>query len=226
MTYEELLRVLNEKSEKAFADFQRKLVFTKSEILGVRTPVLREIAKSLCESDEIFSFPDDVYEVTFIKLAVASRLPYEKLLPRLDDLVKSIDNWATCDTFRPTCLKKRKEEFLPQIEKYFSWRTEFSERYALVTLLAYYVEEKYLPLIREYLERANVELYYVRMAAAWLTAEVLIKYYPSGVEILKEEILPPKAHNKAIQKARESRRLTNEQKACLETLKRKNKVNE
>lgn len=221
MTYEALLRLLSDKSETDFASFQKRLIFTKSEILGVRTPVLREIAKSMDENEEIFSFPDEVYEVTFLKLAVASRLPFEGLLPKLDGLVQSIDNWATCDTFRPTCLKKHKEEFLPHIEKYFSWQTEFSERYALVTLLAYYMEEKYLPVLYQYLKRANTEFYYVHMAAAWLTAEILIKHYEAGVEILQEEILSPKTHDKAIQKAKESYRITNEQKAYLETLKRK-----
>ena len=97
MTYAELLGILKDRSEEKFRLFQKKLIFTKAEILGVRTPVLRKIAKSVQE--EVFAFPDEYYEVTFIKLAVAARLPYEKLIERLDGLVLSIDNWATCDTF-------------------------------------------------------------------------------------------------------------------------------
>ena len=105
------------------------------------------------------------------------------------------------------------------MEEFFAQGWEFYQRCVLTTLLGYYTEEKYLPLISEYLKRADTDLYYVHMAAAWLTAEVLVKHYEQGLEILKGGSLPPKTHNKAIQKAKESFRITEEQKGYLESLK-------
>ena len=82
-----------------------------------------------------------------------------------------------------------------------------------------YIEEKYIPVIEEYLKRSDTEKYYVHMAAAWLAAEVLVKNYEAGLKILNAGILSAKTHNKAIQKAKESYRITKEQKGYLESLK-------
>ncbi len=219
MTYSELLEILKERSEDEFRLFQKKLIFTKSEILGVRTPTLRKIAKGLKGNDDLFSFPDEYYEVTFLKLAVAAQLPFDKLTERLDSLVAAIDNWATCDTFKPVCVQKNKERFFPYIERYFCRGEEFFQRFALVSLLNFYVEEKYLSVIERYLSKADTDKYYVYMAAAWLTAEVLVKYYNQGLAILQSGILDKKTHNKAIRKAVESYRIDEEKKEYLKTLK-------
>ena len=90
---------------------------------------------------------------------------------------------------------------------------------AAASLLAEYIEGKYLPLIKSYMRRASTQYYYVHMAVAWLVAEILIKQYDEGVNLLKEKILPLKTHNKAIQKAIESYRITKEQKEYLRSLK-------
>lgn len=220
MTYSEFLDELSALAEPEFAAFQRKLIPTSQQILGVRTPDMRKLAKRFKGSaDELFAFPDTYYETTFIKLSVVSLLPYEAFCGYVERCVPLIDNWATCDCFKPACLKKHRGEFLPVLERIFSHGGEFYQRYVLVTLLGYYVEEKYLPTIKEYLRRADTDRYYVHMAAAWLSAEVLTKYYDFGVALLKSGILQPKTHNKAIQKARESYRITDEQKGFLESLK-------
>lgn len=223
MTYAELLKTLNESAEADFAAFQHRLIFTKQTVLGVRTPKMRQIAK-LFQNDveNLLSFPNEFFEVTFIKLAAVAALPFEAFLRHVDECVNLIDNWGTCDCFKPKCIAKNKEAFLPYIEKYFSAdadQNEFPQRFALVTLLGFYVEDRYLPCIKDYLRRANAEKYYIHMAAAWLTAEILTKRFDEGVKILKEGILPIKTHNKAIQKAKESFRITTSQKEFLETLK-------
>ena len=190
---------------------------------------MRKLAKRLAkigETERLFEFPDEYYEVTFIKLTAVSLLPYESFLKYLPACVALIDNWALCDSFKANCIKTRKEEFLPTVEKIFSTGKEFYQRYALVTLLAYYCEEKYFPTIKEYLNGADTRLYYVKMAAAWLLAEVLIKDYPRGVQWLNEGIVKPETQHKAIQKARESFRLDEEKKSFLNSLKKKNKRKE
>lgn len=220
MTYSQCIDVLRAYKEEKFAEFQRKLIPTKQKILGVRTPTLRKIAKQYAEDfTTIFDFPDEYYEVTFIKLTMVSALPYEQFILHVDTCVSLLDNWATCDSFKAKCIKGHKEDFLPIIEKIFNNGSEFYQRYALVVLLTEYVEEKYLFILKEYLSKSNTTPYYVHMAAAWLTAEILVKLYDKGIEILQSGILDIKTHNKAIQKAVESYRLTTKQKEYLRSLK-------
>lgn len=222
--YFELLEELNKNKEENFADFQRKLIPTKQKILGVRTPTMRILAKSYQgEIEKLLSFPDEYYEVTFIKLIVVSSLPYERFVLYVENCVSLIDNWATCDCFKAKCIAKRKDEFLPVLERIYKLNNPFAQRYVLVTLLFSYVEDTYLPLIRKYIEQTPTDEYYLHMAVAWLTAEILVKRFEKGVEILQDKILPIKTHNKAIQKAIESYRLTHEQKEFLRSLKIKNK---
>ncbi len=220
MKYTELISLLQKTAETEFADFQRRLIFTSYEILGVRTPKLREIAKLFKEDIEsLLSFPNDYYEVVFIKLSAVALLPYGEFVKRVQTVVPFIDNWALCDSFRPKSLKKHTDDYLPTLLSFWEKEGEYEKRYALVTLLVYYMDEKYLWLIAKMLRRTDTACYYVHMAAAWLVAELLVKYYDFGVALLKEGFLEVKTHNKAIQKARESYRLSEEQKAYLNALK-------
>lgn len=220
MKYSQFLDELNTYAEKPFALFQQKLIFTKQTILGVRTPVLRALAKKYAAYiQEFLSFPDEYYEVTFIKLTMISRLPYHLFVEYLPTCVNWIDNWATCDSFRAKCIIKHKDEFLPVLQSIFEKGTEFTQRYVLVSLLAYYVNEPYLATVYEYLRAADCSKFYVHMACAWLTAEVVVKAFDFGIRILQDKLLPIRTHNKAIQKAVESYRLTQEQKERLRSLK-------
>lgn len=221
MKYSTLLEKLNSHKEKDFAEFQRRLISTPRLILGVRTPILRKIAKE-CQTDdvdELLAFPNDCYEIVFVKLAVVASLPYDEFVKRVPYCVSLMDNWALCDCFKAKCIKKHREDFLSVLEEVFLRGEEFDERYPLVALLYDYIEEEYLGVVEEYLKRADTSRYYVHMAAAWLTAEILVRYYDYGLAILKNGILDRKTHNKAIQKALESYRLTEAQKEYLRSLK-------
>ncbi len=220
MTYLEFLNILTSYKEETFADFQRRLIFTKYKILGVRTPILRKLAKEYKENlKDIFAFPNEYYEVVFIKLTLVSTLKYEAFLSYLDACVALMDNWALCDSFKAVCIKKRKEEFLLVLKEIFERGGEYEQRYPLVVLLSEYMEEKYLSTIEGFIRRADTKPYYVHMATAWLIAEILVKEYEFGVKLLKEKLTDEKTHNKAIQKAVESYRLTQEQKEFLRSLK-------
>lgn len=220
MKYSDLINELQDFAEVDFAKFQRRLIPTKQKIIGVRTPIMRRIAKKYAvEIDKLLCFPNEYYEVTFIKLTAVSLLPYEKFAEKVESCVSFIDNWAACDCFKAKCIQKNQDAFLPVIEKIFLKGGEFEQRYALVTLLSFYVEEKYLQCIESYILQADTKPYYVHMAVAWLTAEILVKYFDFGVQLLKKGILQRKTHNKSIQKAIESYRLTNEQKEFLRSLK-------
>lgn len=220
--YEELLQELNGLSDLDYAAFHSKLLHNPSiKVIGVRTPLLRSLAKSYAARiQELFALPNEYYEVTFLKLIAASNLPYERFVNIVDDCVALIDNWACCDCFKAACIKKHRQEFLPFIKAYLGVNKEFYQRFSLVTLLHFYVKEEYLNLIFDSVERADTSFYYVHMAAAWLIAEVLVKHYEKGVKYLKQGKLDIKTHNKAIAKACESYCLTDEQKKELKGLKR------
>ena len=227
-SYEEFLTELKTSQDLDYRQFHKKLLKNDNiNVLGVRTPIMRKIAKKYKNSvDELMTFPDEYYEVTFIKLSAVALLPYEKFIEYIDKCVPLIDNWATCDCFTPKCIEKHKEEFLPYIYTYLSKDKEFYQRFALTTLLHFYVEEKYFQTICDIMkdDGINYELYYVHMAAAWLIAEMLVKLYDETVEFLKSNLdgnfIDGKTHNKAIQKACESYRLSHDQKTYLKGLKK------
>lgn len=220
MRYLSFLDELRGLSEEDFAIFQRKLIFTKQTVLGIRTPVMRSIAKKYKgEIESIFAFPDEYYETTFIKLAIVASLPYSQFVAYLPRCVDLMDNWATCDMFKAKCIAKNREAFLPVLQLIFDKKTEFAERYVLVTLLGYYMDKEYYDTVLYYLRLADYSKYYVYMAAAWLLAELIVKDYEYGTALLQSEPLPTKTRNKAIQKALESYRLNKEQKERLRSLK-------
>ena len=219
MTYAEFLTKLRTFAEPKLSEFHARLIKTPQErVLGIRTPTLRKIAKTV-DVDEVLRFPDEYYDVTFIKLIAVSYLPYERILHYLPSVLPLIDNWALCDSFKAKCIARHRQEFLPQIASIHATGKEFFVRYALVALLNDYVTEEYLPSVFDYLRKTDCSAYYVHMAAAWLTAEILVKHFEAGVAFLQENRLDALTHNKSIQKAIESYRLTKEQKEFLKTLK-------
>ena len=225
MEYSGFLKRLRSFSEEDFAQFQRRLIKTNYTILGVRTPMLRWLAKEYYkDAESVFAFPNEYYETVFIKLTIASMLPYEAFVKYLPNCVALMDNWALCDSFKAKCIHKHKEEFLPILKELFQKKGEYFQRYPLVVLLAEYLEKPYLSVIEEFIRKADTSLYYVHMAVAWLIAEMLVKEYDFGITLLHKYFIDVKTHNKAIQKALESYRLTTQQKEYLRSLKIKNNL--
>ena len=222
MSYQSLLNQLNCCADESYKTFHKKLLKDESiKVLGVRVPDLRKIAKGYVNSiDELLSYPDNYYEVTFVKLTAVSQLKYEDFLKYIDICVPLINNWATCDCFCAKCIEKHRDEFLPYIKKFAGEEGEYYQRFALVTLLHFYVEEKYAQLILDIVQNCDRQKYYVHMAAAWLIAEMLVKHYETAKSFLLENSLDIKTHNKAIQKAVESYRLSDERKIYLKGIKR------
>lgn len=222
ITYEEMLARLYGHADEEYRAFHSKLLKNPDvNVIGVRMPVLRKLAKEWkSEWRQVLAFPDEFYEVTFLKCALVGMLPFEDFTAQLDAVVPLIDNWATCDCFRAPCIAKHREEFLPYIERYLSDGREFVCRFALVSLIHDYVREEYLPFIFASVRKCKGGQYYVMMAAAWLVAEVLVRFYDDGVAFLRENCMPADMHNRAIQKARESFRLSAEQKERLLSLKK------
>lgn len=222
MRYQEFLTELKGYADEEYKAFHKKLLKNDNvNVIGVRVPVLRKIARKYSgDVDGLLAFPDEYYEVTFIKLTAVSMLEYGQFIKYVDRCVSLIDNWATCDCFTPKCIDKYKDDFMPYIRKYAQNSGEFYQRFALTTLLHFYVEEKYAETIFALAERSDTKLYYVHMAVAWLIAETLVKFYDKAKSFLLENTLDKKTHNKAIQKACESFRLSDDRKNFLKGIKR------
>ncbi len=222
MTYEEFLSDISQFAEPEFAEFQKKLIPTKQTFIGIRTPKMRELAKkykSFCS--ELFTFPDEIYEVTFIKLTVLSLQEYSVFKSYFPHCIDLVDNWATGDSFKSNKIKKNKDDFISVMYDIYNCHTEFHERFVLVTALNEYTDEKYIKDVMYFIENCHFEYFYVHMACAWLVAELLVKLPTYGEELLKKDILPARTQNKAIQKARESFRITPEKKEELLNYKKK-----
>lgn len=212
--------------DKEYKLFSEKLIpDTKCEILGLRASDARKIAKKFVCLDTGLSFlssPEHVYHDE--NMVHAYMLGYYKGNDALELLCKFlpyIDNWATCDSLCASLkgLFKQRDAMLDFIKDCIKSKHTYTVRFGLVCLLDYYIEEKYIPEITEIVKSVKSEEYYINMALAWLVSVMLVKEYSLTLPILKAHLLSKWVHNKAIQKARESYRISGERKAFLSLLK-------
>ena len=231
MEYDKILKELEEMRDEKFRLFNERIVNVPSGTsLGVRIPLLRAYARALVRRadfswEELDLFPDTYLEIRMLKCLCTgyAKLSYPELKERIRKCVPVIDGWAVCDVFCSTLkeIKKHREEYRSELERFVAEGSEFSQRFAYVLMLGCYMEREYLPFVFEMLDAAQAQYYYTMMGAAWLLAEVLVRFYDSGCAFLRENALDKRTHNRAIQKARESFRLSAERKEALLLLKRR-----
>lgn len=224
---EDLIKLVDDK----YKEFHSNLCPGTNNILGVRVPVLRDYAKKISENnnlEELLKLIDnEYYEEIMLQgmlIGLEKNISFKKLERYINAFVPKIDNWAICDNFCAglKITKQYKKEMYELIKKYLKANNEFEIRFAVVMLLDYYVEEKYLKENFEMFNKIKSDKYYVKMAVAWAISICLIKYYDETFEYLKNnKSLDTWTYNKAIQKAIESYRITNECKQELVRLKRK-----
>ncbi|MCI8582435.1 MAG: DNA alkylation repair protein [Dorea sp.] len=219
-------RKLFELQDVEYRDFHARLMPTveKEKIIGIRIPVLRKFAKEYAKSEDAGEFikilPHDYYEENNLHgFLIEGIKDYEECIRALDIFLPYVDNWATCDIIAPKVFKKH----LPELEhKIWEWMASghtYTVRYGIGMLMRFYLDEAFQ---KEYLTRVTQvqsEEYYVKMMAAWYFATALAKQYETTLPFIEERRLEKWTHNKAIQKAIESSRITQEQKRYLRTLK-------
>ena len=215
--------------DKKYQEFQKGLCPGVVNIIGVRIPELRILAKELLKnysSKELLeNINDNYYEEIMLQGMVigGAKEDINTILKYVKEFVPKIDNWAVCDTFCTSLkiTKKYKKEMWKFIQEYLKSDKEFELRFAIVMILGYFIDEKYLEKDFKIFNNIKSDKYYVKMALAWAISICVIKYYDRTVKYLeKEAILDDFTYNKAIQKARESYRLSKEQKDFLNTLKK------
>lgn len=205
-----------------YRDFHAKLIPTidRQFIIGVRTPALRRLAKSLVGTKEAALFlqalPHTYYEENNLHAFLIEQIKDPPaLFAALDAFLPFVDNWATCDSLRPPLFKKHPAALLPHVEGWLSSGDVYTVRYGIGMLLSYYLDEQFDPLYLERVAAIRSEEYYIRMMVAWYFATALAKQYEAALPFITARRLEPWTHNKSIQKAIESYRITPEQKAYL-----------
>lgn len=209
----------------SYRDFHAKLMPTvdKARVIGVRTPKLRAFAKEFGKTEEAKEFlkvlPHQYYEENNLHgLLIEQIKDYPTLIRELNRFLPCIDNWATCDLLTVRVVKKHLDTFTEEVERWLASDHTYTIRFGIGMLMRYYLEEYFSLEYPEKVAKIRSEEYYVNMMRAWYFATALAKQYEAIFPFLEEKRLDAWTHNKTIQKAIESYRITQEQKAYLRTL--------
>lgn len=220
---------LLELADPKYKEFHSGLCPGTDNIIGVRVPVLRNYAKELAKQYQINELLKQIdnqyYEEIMLQgmLIGLAKQDFETTQKQIEEFVPKIDNWAVCDVFCAglKVTKKKKEEMWQLIQKYLLSDQEFEIRFAVVMILDYYIEEKYLEKDFKIFDCITSQTYYVQMAVAWAISICLIKFYDKTIKYLETAKLDDFTYHKALQKAIESYRMTEEKKQVLREMKKK-----
>jgi len=212
-------------ADNKYAEFQAKLIPTVApvKIIGVRVPVLRRFCKEF-EKDPICceflnTLPHEYYDENLLHSILLGRLKdYNKCIAAVETFLPYIDNWAVCDILSPKVFSKYKSELLQKIKEWVVSEKTYICRFGINMLMTHYLDKDFKEGYLEIPASVKSEEYYVRMMAAWYYATALAKQWDAIIPYIEGHRLPEWTHNKTIQKACESNRITNEQKAYLKTL--------
>ena len=210
----------------SYADFQAKLTpnIPRDLFIGVRVPKARKLAKRIVEEPETSKFlkdlPHKYYDENMLHgLLISEMKDYDACIEAVDEFLPYVDNWAVCDIMSPKIFKKNKKALLEKIKEWSKSEEEYTCRFGLEMLMSHFLDDDFKP---EYLEiplSVNNDEYYVKMMIAWFFATALAKQWDATIKHIEDQRLDTWAHNKAIQKARESKRITSKQKEYLKSLK-------
>ncbi len=226
MTPKEITEKLRELSDEEYRLFQLKLMpgVTEDRVLGVRTPLLRKFAKELAKDPDIEIFLQDIphryYDENNLHGFIISECKnYEKSVEYVDAILPYVDNWATCDLLSPKAFKKNRDMLIMDIDRWLASNETYTVRFGIEMLMSHFLDEDFRPEYLEKLTAIQSEEYYVNMMLAWFFATALAKQWDDTISYIEEKRLSVWVHNKTIQKAIESYRITDEQKAYLKGMK-------
>jgi len=210
----------------AYRTFQIKLLpgMAPERVIGVRTPALRRYAKQLAKSGDAASFLETLPHAFFDEdqlhaFLISEMRDYEAVLAALEAFLPHIDNWATCDQLSPKVFGKH-PELIVEIRRWMASDAPFTVRFGIGMLLRWYLDAQFDPVYLEWVAAVPSGTYYVDMMRAWWFATALAKQYDATLPVLESGRLDVWTHNKSIQKARESYRVSDDHKEALRLLKR------
>lgn len=216
--------------DDSFADFQSRLTpnVERDSMIGVRVPELRKLAGGLKKEGKIklkpgsfiMALPHKYYDENMLHGLMISELEdYEECIKAVDSFLPYVDNWAVCDIMSPKIFKKHRAELIGKIREWSASGHTYTCRFGIGMLMSHFLDGDFS---KEYLEipaGVHSKEYYVNMMIAWFYATALAKQWNAVIPYIENKALNDWTHNKTIQKACESRRITDEQKAYLRSLK-------
>ena len=211
----------------SYADFQANLIpnIPRELIIGVRVPEARRLAKRLAREAGVSQFlkdlPHTYYDENMLHgLLLSEMKDYDACIVAVDTFLPYVDNWAVCDIMSPKIFKKHKTALLEKIKEWSASEKAYTCRFGIEILMSYFLDEDFKPAYLEIPVSVHSEEYYAQMMIAWFFATALAKQWDTTIKYIEDQRLDPWTHNKAIQKARESQRITPEQKEYLKSRKR------
>ena len=228
MICDEIRARLQEMGDPSVAEFNAKLIPNRprEHFLGIKTPELRSYAKVLSKDPTVFMFLKDLPHMYFEEdqlhaFILSGIRDFEVCVSLLDEFLSYVDNWATCDSLLPRIFVKHRDELLPYISLWLSSSETYRIRYGIGSLMRYFLDEGFDVSYPMRVSSLRSDEYYVNMMIAWYFATALAKQYDAVLPFIEKGSLDKWTHNKTIQKAVESFRITGEHKAYLRTLKRR-----
>ena len=229
MNQEEMTRDVQkrlfEMRDTGYRDFHARLIPTvkKEKIIGIRTPMIWKFAKEFGKTEESELFlkvlPHQYYEENNLHgLLIEQIRDYDKCLEELERFLPFIDNWATCDLLALHMMKKHRDIFIREVFRWIESDQPYTIRFGISMLMRHYLDEEFKTEYPEKVAAIRSEEYYVNMMRAWYFATALAKQYENVLPFLEKRQMDVWTHNKTIQKAIESYRITSEQKEYLRTL--------
>lgn len=224
----ELQKKLFEMQDLEYREFHSKLMPTvdKEKIIGIRTPILRKFAKEYAKTEESKEFlnelPHKYYEEDNLHGFLLEGIKdYDEAVQKVETFLSYVDNWATCDMMSPKIFKKNTDKLRLKINQWIKSEDTYTVRFGIDMMMKYYLDEEFMPEYLQMIADIKSDEYYINMAIAWYFATALAKQYDATLPYIEKNKLDKWIHNKTIQKAVESYRLSTEQKAYLKTFKLK-----
>ncbi len=213
--------------DKKYQEMQFKIIpnIEPNTIIGVRTPELRSLAKELIKEDYksfLNNLPHQYFDENQLHAFIISEIKdYNECITYLNKFLPYVNNWATCDQLSPKIFKKNTDKLLDQIKIWISSKETYTIRFGIGTLMQYYLDDNFNKEYLKWISNIKSEEYYINMMIAWYFATALAKKYKETIPYIEKNKLDIWVHNKTIQKAIESYRITPEQKEYLKGLKRR-----
>jgi 3-methyladenine DNA glycosylase AlkD len=220
----DILRLLYASADEKYRDFNSALIPTvdKSRFIGVRTPILRAIARDIinCGKDKNFIklVPHNFFEENQLHAFIISMYrDFDIAVAAVDDFLPYIDNWATCDQMSPKVFAKNTDKLLPYITKWIKSKHVYTVRFAVLGLMRYFLDENFNEKYTDMVLKIKSDDYYVNMMRAWYFATAVAKHFDRIFPYFKK--IDNWTRNRAIQKASESYRVLTEHKLKLKSIK-------
>ncbi len=223
--YKEFQNYLKSLGSKDYINFSKKIIKEKINMLGIKVPILKSIAKEIAKGNyhSFLKINENIYyeEIMIEGLVIGYIKKEDDFNCYLKEFIHKIDSWAICDTCTSNMkiIKKNRDTFLPKIKEYIKSKEEYIVRFALVCLLNHYKDKKYINQIFTMINSIEINTYYVNMAIAWLLCELFILSKEEVLEHLEQLKINTFTFNKFISKCCDSYRVSKEEKEYLKKLK-------